>query len=348
MDGARDEVVFVGTPDGLEARLVPEAGIEFIGLASAGFDRGSPLTLLSSGIRVLASTVRAVRLVRRLRPDAVVAFGGYVALPVGLAAVLTRVPLICHEQNALPGLANRLLSRFARVVAVTYPNSVERLTHPDRAIVTGNPVRAAFGRVSRDEARRAFDLPDDHTVLLAFGGSRGARRINEAIVRWWPALREVPRLVVVHVAGRLEVAGVRERMAFALEHESARYRLFPYIEDMASVIAAADVVFARAGATSIAEITAVGRAAILVPYPYATDDHQTLNARALAAAGAAIVIPDGALDDAASLETVLSVVRDEERRVAMAEASVACGRVDAAERVASLVREVARRGEVHR
>ncbi|MDI6693369.1 MAG: undecaprenyldiphospho-muramoylpentapeptide beta-N-acetylglucosaminyltransferase [Anaerosomatales bacterium] len=345
--GEHDEVLFVGTPDSLEARLVGEAGIRFVGVPAAGFDRGRPLTLVTSGARVLASVARAATLIRRERPDVVVGFGGYVSLPVGIAAVLTGTPLVLHEQNSVPGLANRLLSRFAKAVGVTYPGSIKHLRRPDRAVVTGNPVREQIRTADRARGRRMLGLDDEATVLLVFGGSRGARHINQALVRIWPLLAAVDRLQVVHVAGRIEAASVAEAMADALAASDGRYQLHEYIEDMGSAIAAADVIVSRAGATSLAEITAIGRAAVLVPYPYATDDHQTLNARAVAAAGAAIVVPDAELDGDAFPHAVMRLISDRALRDEMAAASAGLGRPDAGERVAALVREAAQgaRGE---
>lgn len=296
---------------------------------------------------MLASVARAATLIRRERPDVVVGFGGYVSLPVGIAAVLAGTPLVLHEQNSVPGLANRLLSRFAKAVGVTYPGSIKHLRRPDRAVVTGNPVREQIRTADRARGRRMLGLDDDATVLLVFGGSRGARHINQALVRIWPLLASVDRLQVVHVAGRIEAASVAEAMADALAASDGRYQLHEYIEDMGSAIAAADVIVSRAGATSLAEITAIGRAAVLVPYPYATDDHQTLNARAVAAAGAAIVVPDAELDGDAFPHAVMRLISDRALCDEMAAASAGLGRPDAGERVAALVREAAQeaRGE---
>lgn len=339
----RDEVVFVGTPDSVEARLAREAGVRFMGVPAAGFDRSRPLTLATSSARVLASAARAVAILRKERPDAVVGFGGYASLPVGVAAILTRTPLVLHEQNSVPGLANRALSRFAAAVAVTYPGSIKHLRRPERAAITGNPVREQIRAADRARGRAALGLSPESTVLLVFGGSRGARHLNEAIVRLWPVLATFERLQVVHVAGRMEAASVAEAMSEALSAEDGRYQLHEYLDAMGDAIAAADVIVSRAGATSLAEITAIGRAAVLVPYPYATDDHQTLNARAVAAAGAALVVPDAELDGDLLADAVMKLLGDSALRERMATASAALGRPQAAEEVASVVRDVAAR-----
>ena len=331
------EVTFVGTPDGLEARLVPEAGVSFHAVKSSGFDRGNPLTLLTSAVKVLASVGAALRVLRRVAPDVVVGFGGYVSLPIGVAATLKRVPLVLHEQNSVPGLANRILARWARAVAVTYPESADRLTRAGSVVVTGNPVRDAVLEASRERGREALGVGDDAVVVLVFGGSRGARHINEAMRSLAPQLLREPRVQVIHVAGHAEYGDVVRALDDVLGADAGRYTVLDYVERMGDAIAASDVVVARAGATSIAEITAIGRASVLVPYPYATDDHQTGNARAVADAGGAIIVPDGELDTPRFAEAVLSLVSDAAARGRMAEAAARLGHRDATQRVASVV-----------
>ena len=336
-----DDVVFVGTPNGLEARLVPEAGVAFRGLKAAGFDRARPLTLLTSSGRLAASTVTAWRWLGRMRPDVVLGFGGYVSIPVGFAAALRGVPLVLHEQNSVPGLANKELSRWAAAVAITYEESAAALAHPDRAVLTGNPVRPAVLAASRDAGRAALGLPSDSLVLLVFGGSRGARHLNSAVVALRSRLLEIPGLHVVHVAGATEQATVSAALAAAGGDGDGRWRVMGYLDDMGSALAASDLIVARAGATSIAEITALGLPAVLVPYPHATDDHQTKNAAAMVAHGAAELVADSAIDGERFGDTVAGLLRDPARRATMAAASKGLGRPDAADRVAALARQAA-------
>lgn len=335
----RDQVTFIGTPDGLEARLVPEAGIDFVSVPARGFDRARLWTAVTAVLTALGSVIRAVRLVHRFKPQVVIGFGGYVSVPLGLAALVTRTPLVLAEQNSVPGLANRIMSRWARAVAVTYPASSDYLAHPERGVHTGNPVRASVLAADRTAGRRMLGLPDDAVVVLVFGGSRGARHINSSMVSLWSSVSDILGLEVIHVAGRSEAAAVRERIA-AADVDTARYHVLDYIEDMGAAMAAADLIIGRAGATSIAEITAIGRAAILIPYPFATDDHQTLNARALE--GAAVTISDSELDEPVFARTVRRLLEDETERVRMAKASRACGMPDAVEQLAALVRASAK------
>lgn len=339
---APDEVAFVGTPDSLEARLVPEAGVAFQALPARGFDRARPLTLITSSFVIAASTVKAYRLLGEYKPDVVLGFGGYVSIPVGLAAVLRRVPLVLHEQNSVPGLANRALSRWASAVGVTYPESRAKLAHPDRVEVTGNPVRPEVLQSTREEGREQFGLPFDAPVLVAFGGSRGARHINQALVGLHDRLLAVPNLRVLHVAGKAEARSARDALDAAGGDGDGRWRVLDYVDHMGALLASADLVLARAGATSIAEITALGRPAVLVPYPFATDDHQTKNAATCVEHGAAVLFADADLDGERFGDTLVALLGDAERRATMAAASRELGRPDAAERVAALARSAVR------
>ena len=338
---APDDVLFVGTPDGLESRLVPDAGVAFRPLSAAGFDRARPWTLVTSSVRLAASTVTAWRWMGAERPDVVVGFGGYVSIPVGLAASLRRVPLVLHEQNSVPGLANRVLSRWAREVGVTYEESAALLAHPERVTLTGNPVRPVVLRSERQAGRRALSIEPHAKLLLVFGGSRGARHLNSALLRLRDRLLAVPDLVVVHVTGAAQVERVRAELADAGGDAGGRWRIVGYLDDMGSALAACDLTVARAGATSIAEITALGVPAVLVPYPFATDDHQTRNAAAMVAHGAAELVADAEVDEERFGDVVVGLLNDDVRRASMAAASRALGRRDAAGQVAALARRAA-------
>jgi UDP-N-acetylglucosamine--N-acetylmuramyl-(pentapeptide) pyrophosphoryl-undecaprenol N-acetylglucosamine transferase len=328
------DVAYVGTPDGLEARLAAQAGLTFYAVPSKGFDRGAPLSLVGAALTTIGSWMRCMRYLRVFKPDVVVGFGGYVSLPVGLAAAVAGIPLVLHEQNAVPGLANRVLSRWARTVCVTYAGSVQRLAHPERAFVTGNPVRPAVAAADREAGRRALKLKKTDLVLLVFGGSRGARHLNSAMLSLYKRLKEVRGLRVVHIAGPLEVEAVRAELKAIDARQRTFWQVHEYIDAMGDALAAADLVVCRAGATTLAELTALGKAALLVPYPYATEDHQTLNAQALVGAGAAAMTADGELDSPAFGDQLLSLLRHERERADMAGAAASLARPMAAHAVA--------------
>lgn len=339
--GGVDDVAFVGAPESLEQRLAVEAGLTFVRVRVHGWDRARPLTLLTGAFSTLLSLVRCVRLLRRDRTDVVVGFGGYVSLPLGLAAVVRRVPLVIHEQNAVPGVANRVLARWARTVCLTYASSAGSLPHKDRVVVTGNPVRESVLSADGARGRDAFGIEAGATVLLVFGGSRGARHLNEAIVNLYQTLRNIEGLRVVQVAGPKEAASVRDALDGIAGGTPRWWAVEEYVDAMGDLIAAADLVVCRAGATTLAELSAVGRAAVLVPYPYATDDHQTRNAEPFLEAGAAEAIADGALDGPDLDRALTGLLADPGRRAIMAAAAHALGHPSAAREVADAVRRAA-------
>jgi UDP-N-acetylglucosamine--N-acetylmuramyl-(pentapeptide) pyrophosphoryl-undecaprenol N-acetylglucosamine transferase len=336
-----DEVIFVGTPNGLEARLVPQAGVAFRPLKASGFNRSRPWTFVTSVVRILFSTITAVGWLKSWKPDVVIGFGGYVSIPVGLAAIACGVPLVVAEQNSVPGLANRILSRWAHAVGVTYAESASLLAHPDRARVVGNPVRESVLKASRVAGREMMGVPEDGIMLLVFGGSRGARHINQAIVARCQEILAVQGSHVVHVSGNSEGAAVKESLAGKGCSSDARWHVLEYVDDIGPVIAGSDLVVARAGATSIAEITALGVPAVLVPYPWATDDHQTKNAATMAEHGAAVVVADDELDDVGFVDLIVQLLGDASRRANMAAASKGLGRPGAARQLVELCREAA-------
>jgi UDP-N-acetylglucosamine--N-acetylmuramyl-(pentapeptide) pyrophosphoryl-undecaprenol N-acetylglucosamine transferase len=343
---ARDRVAYVGAPNSLEQRLAGERGVEFVSVPARGWDRARPVTLLTGFATAAVSTVRCVRLLRRDRTDAVAGFGGYVSVPLSLAAVICRVPLVLHEQNSVPGVANRILARFARRVCVTYEDSVPLLPHPERAVVTGDPVRESVLRADRDAGREALGIAPDETLLLVFGGSRGARHVNGALLALRERLEDVDCLRVVQIAGPLEAADVRAALEAHGGGIPVWWQVLEYVAEMGDLLAAADLVVCRAGATTLAEISALGKASVLVPYPYATDDHQTLNAGPFLRAGASLVVADADLDGPALWEALAKLLADPLARTAMGTAAASLGRPDAARAVVRVLTAAAERREV--
>lgn len=318
------EVEFIGG-ERAEAELVPAAGYPFHRLAVAGIDRRNPLRAARALLLAGRAVVRARALLGRLRPDAVLGGGGYVAGPVGLAARSLRLPLVLTEADSHLGVTNRVLAPFARRVCLAFPLAGRS---GERYLVTGRPVPAATGRADRAAARSRFGIGADETCLLVFGGSLGARRLNEAAL---DAFGAAAPCAVLHASGRRDHDELRRR----LDELGAplRYRLVPYVEPFADAYAAADLAAARAG-SSVLELAAAGLPSILVPYPHATGNHQTANARYMERAGAAVVVPDGELDGARLAREVRALLAAPERLAAMATAARAAARPDAAERIA--------------
>lgn len=343
------EPVFVGVSDRLEARLVPDAGFELHTIDAVSIPRRpSPKLLKVPG--VLRSGVQACRaLITERHAAAAVTFGGYVSFPLDRAAYRESLPLVIHEQNSVPGLTNRVAARWSDRVALTFPGSVSRFSREERCVVTGNPVRSDVLELDRDahraEARAAFGLEPDLLTLLVFGGSQGARSINQAIVEAH-GLWGDRELQVLHAAGRNGYAAAARgwEQARAARPDGPPVKLVEFIEDMAAAYAAADIVVCRAGATSIAELTVLGIPALLVPYPHATGDHQRENAHALARAGGAVVIDDDDVGGRALVDALAPVVDDPDRHAGLARGARAFGRPEAAENVARLVLELATEG----
>lgn len=276
-------VVWLGTRRGLEAQLVPERGIDIEWINIHGFRGRGPIAWLLTPVQLVRSIWQVFGAFRRRRPQVVLGLGGFVSAPGGIAAWLTRRPLIIHEQNAVAGTANRMLAPLARQVFAAFPNSFPRNV---RYTVVGNPVRAAIAAVPVPKLRFA-NRGNRRLRVLIVGGSQGARVFNQIVPAAMTMLESERRPEIWHQAGR----GLDEATAtYAANRVEARIDAF--IEDMAAAYAWADIVVARAGALTVAELEAAGLGALLVPYPHAIDDHQTRNAEHFCAAGAGIVMPE--------------------------------------------------------
>lgn len=337
------EVSFLGT-ERIEAELVPAAGYEIDYVKVRGIDRRNPLRAARAGLEALGAVGAARKVLRRRGADVVVGGGGYVAGPAGVAAVLDRTPLVLTEADSHLGLANRLLAGRARRVCLAFPIAGRE---GGRYLVTGRPVPRAVLEGDRARARERFGIAADARCLLVFGGSQGARSINLAAIEALaeesdavvPGMRGEARprdFHVLHIAGRRDFPEIEQRLAAAPHRE--RYTLLDYEPDLGDALAAADLVLARSGG-SIFEVVAVGRPAILVPFPHATADHQSANAEWMRAGGAATVIADAELNAERLRAEVAAVLDDPARLGAMADASRRLAKPDAARRIADAVLE---------
>ncbi len=339
----REELEFVGSARGVDRDTLAGRGFPTTLLPGRGIVRSLAPAALVANARALAglavAVVRAFRVVGRARPRVVVAVGGYASVPAALAAVVRRVPLVLVNVDAVPGAANRLLGPFARAAAVGWPGTPLR-----RSTVTGTPVRPEIAAVVREpEARRAartaLGLPADRPTLVTFGGSLGARRVNAAVdglAGTWAGRADRSLFQIV---GRRDWDGTAP--PGDPDGSPAVVRV-PYEERMATVYGAADLVVGRAGAMTVAELAAAGVPAVLVPLPGAPGDHQSANARALVAAGAAVLLPDDRCTPATLAATVDGLLDDPARLEAMGRAARALGRPDAAAAGAAVVEAAAR------
>jgi UDP-N-acetylglucosamine--N-acetylmuramyl-(pentapeptide) pyrophosphoryl-undecaprenol N-acetylglucosamine transferase len=324
------EVTFLGTRERIEAELVPAAGYEIDYLRVRGIDRRNPLRGARAAVEALGAVAAARRALGARDADVVLGGGGFVAGPAGLAAALTRTPLILAEADSHLGLANRLLSGRAKRICLSFPIEGRE---GDRYLVTGRPVPSAVLSADRAKARERFGVAAGDRCLLVMGGSQGARSINLCAVEAF-AERPGRDFNVVHLAGRRDFDELEERLAEAPHRD--RYTLLAYESDLGDTLAACDLVLGRSGG-SIFEMTATGRPAILVPYPHATADHQSANADWMVDAGAAEAIPDAELSGQRLAAEVDELLGDEERLAVMASASASLAMPDAARRIADEV-----------
>ncbi|WP_141054259.1 undecaprenyldiphospho-muramoylpentapeptide beta-N-acetylglucosaminyltransferase [Tepidiphilus succinatimandens] len=323
-------VVWLGNAEAMESRLVPPRGFEFVSLgfgALRGKGMGRKLKLPFS---LAVAIARALRLLGEVRPGVVLGMGGYVSFPGAVAARLRGIPLVVHEQNAVAGLANRVLARLADAVLTGFPGTL-----PGGRWV-GNPVRREFTTVPPPEVR--FAGRQGPLRLLVVGGSLGAKALNEVVPAALARLAPAERPVVTHQSGSAHFAALEQAYA----HHGVEGRLLPFIEDMGAALAEADLVVSRAGAMTVAELAAVGVGAILVPFPHAVDDHQTANARFLVEGSAARLLPQSGLTPAGLAELLRGLDRERCRQMALAARALA--RPEATEALADELERLAKDG----
>lgn len=332
------EVTALGTPRGIEGRVVPEAGYPLEMVPPVPLPRRVGPDLAKVPARLGSSVAEAVRVIDRVQPAVVVGFGGYVCVPAYLAARRRRVPIVVHEGNALPGLANKLGARFTRHVATSFPGT--RLPH---ARYVGLPIRRMISRLDRaarrDEARSALGLDPDRPTLLVTGGSQGARRLNQSLSGAGAAFAAAG-VQVLHVAGP---AGEVDPALVAREVGQAPYVVVPYVDAMDQAYAAADLVVCRAGANTVTEVAALGLPAVFVPLPIGNGE-QALNAKPVVEAGGGLLVADSELTSAWVEGHVLDLVRDRDRLAAMSAAASDLIPRDADDRLAAMVLAAGREG----
>ena len=323
-------VVFVGTTRGPERKAVPAAGFELRTIAARGLPRRPGPGWFTAAYGLAKALVQSFRLIVELKPHVVVGTGGYVSAPAVLIARLFGIPVVLQEQNSIPGATNRWLNLVADEVHISFLESRGYFRRKNNLRVSGNPIRRSLLLQDKGSAYEMFDLDPEKRTIFVFGGSRGAASINRATEGALPLLRNLGRIQMIWQTGSEDYEGIRKR----IEPAPIPVRLFPYLEAIEKAYAIADIAVCRAGAMTIAELTACGVAAILVPYPHATRDHQTHNARGLLDRDAALVIADHELTPETLTARIESLVRDEARLRRLARNARAFARVDAAQRIA--------------
>ncbi|NLK00632.1 MAG: undecaprenyldiphospho-muramoylpentapeptide beta-N-acetylglucosaminyltransferase [Clostridia bacterium] len=303
------KLLYVGAKDGMEKEIVPGAGFDFEGITVGGLERRLSIKNIQTFYKLAKGFVEARSILKNFKPDVVMGTGGYVSFPVVQAAARRKIPTLIHEQNAFPGLANRMLAKRVDRVCISYGEAVPYFHKRAKIDVTGLPVRDEILTMGRQEALDFFDLKKDKLTLLVVGGSRGARSINRAVKRiiQWVAGESSKQLILI--TGKLDYQEVIQENREFLNSENIR--IYSYLDRMEYGLAAADLVVSRAGATFLSELTARGVPGILIPYPHAADNHQEFNARSLEKHGAAKVVLDSQLKDDMLLRDVKELLNPE-------------------------------------
>ncbi|MFJ3097929.1 UDP-N-acetylglucosamine--N-acetylmuramyl-(pentapeptide) pyrophosphoryl-undecaprenol N-acetylglucosamine transferase [Streptomyces hydrogenans] len=334
------DVTWYGTPTGLEARVAADNGIRFRTIATGKVRRSlNPKALANTATdlaKVPAGLGQAVAELRRFRPHVVLSTGGYVAVPLGLAARIVGAPLVMHEQITTLGLANRVLARGATAIALSHSTSLDTLTPAarKRAVVTGNPVRPQLFDGDPATAHRAHQLEPNLPLIYVTGGAQGSAQINRLITD--NAHHLLTHCQILHQCGEANYDQIKQKTAGLTTEHAHRYRLIPYVSDgLADILAAADIVVSRSGAGTLAELTAIGKPSVLIPLIPTAGHEQLRNAQTLQSAGAAICLDTPTAD--ALRDALLPLLKDSTRRQAMAQAARTCGQPDAAQRLADLV-----------
>ena len=338
------EILFVGTPDGMEAELIPAAGYEMDYVHASGIQRSISLENVRRNARtvryMITGGIHAFTIVKRFRPELVIGTGGYASAPVRNAAQAMHIPTVLHEQNAFPGVTNKLLARRAAAVMMTFAEAEKYFPHGAKTVMTGLPVRGSMTKKNREQARRQLGVGSSMTIV-SFGGSQGAKCLNDMmpdIMKWH--LDSEMDIRHIHAYGKHGRDSFPEALKERGIADDPRLRVTEYIHDMDVCLAAADLIISRAGASTLSELEAVGRASILIPYPAAAENHQYYNAMVLGKAGAAVVIEQKNLTPDLMKEHIAALYRDPEKRLAMHQRAGALFLTDTNDRIWNVISDI--------
>ena len=342
------ELLFLGAEDKMEMDLVPREGYEIRPLRITNIARGHSLDAVVHNLRtagnVVASLRESRRIIRDFQPDAVIGTGGYVCYPVLSAAASLGIPTLVHESNALPGLTTRMLAKKVDRILVGFEESRAHYPDPDKVFVTGTPVRGAFGSYTQQTAKRELGLDPERPLVVSVWGSLGSGHMNKTMLAMLPLLRGQDDFTMIHSIGSRDKAEFDEALhALGYLPADCGVDAREYIYDMPRVMAAADLILCRAGASTLAELCYMGKPVVIVPSPNVTDNHQEKNARVLERAGGAKVLLEGEFDAETFLDTVRTLLQDKEKLQSMSAAMAALSVPDATERIADVVLSLARK-----
>lgn len=328
--------LYIGTEKGLEKDLVAREGLDFRAIEITGFKRSLSMENVKTIMRFLKGVSKSKKILKEFKPDVVIGTGGYVCGPVVYAASKLKIPTIIHEQNSVPGLTNKFLSKYVNKVAISFEESAHFFPK-EKVVLTGNPRGSEVVSHIGSRAIESLGVKPSLPVVLIFGGSRGARSINEAVLKNIEILKDKP-YQIIYITGEVHYQSVKEELD--LVGTPANLIVKPFIHNMPEILPSIDLVVSRAGATTLAELTALGIASILIPSPYVTNNHQEKNAQALVKEGAAIMIKENELNGSSLIQSIDDVLLNKEKTKSMKEAAKKMGMPDSAERVFNLVKEL--------
>ncbi len=333
------EVLYIGSDGALEQKLYSKTGCRFCQFASKGLDRKH----LLRNFEILSTDYKAFlqikKIVKEFRPDVGVSTGGYISALSMYALKQEKIPFLIHEQNAYPGLTTKLLSRWAKKYAVAFREAVPYLKYPDRAVLTGNPIRQEFLSVQRNQAREKLGIGANETVVLSFGGSLGALKLNEAMAQIIPMAQKDGITLLIGTGNRYHEQFLSQTAAYHINPN--KIRILQYIDDMPTVLAACDLAITRAGAMTVSELCAMQKPSILIPSPNVTANHQDKNAEALVQGGAAVKIPESQLTPERLWQTISRITKNPATLQAMKEQAAKLSITDGDRRIGTLVEQIA-------
>ncbi|MCR4434563.1 MAG: undecaprenyldiphospho-muramoylpentapeptide beta-N-acetylglucosaminyltransferase [Clostridiales bacterium] len=333
----RAQIIFVGTENGLETRLVPREGFELRLIKVRGFKRKLSFDTLRTVKELFRGMLEARRVLKEFKPDIVIGTGGYVCGPVLMNAAMMKIPTLIHEQNAFPGITNRILSKFVDAVAISFKESKKYFKTGEKLFLTGNPIRSEMLDMDRVSARQKLGIAQESNLVVIFGGSRGAEKMNETVCEMALKYYRESDCQILFATGEAQYDEVRNKLK-GLNYSS--FNVVPYIYNMAEAMASADLMVCRAGAITISELTALGIPSVIIPSPNVTANHQEYNARALEEQGAAVVILEKDLNGSILYQQITDLLKDREQLAKMARNAKKAGITNASEKIYSKMQEL--------
>ncbi len=336
-----NEILYVGTKEGMESDLVPKQGFDFKTVDARFLQRKLSIENMITLAISAKGVIQSMGIIRDFKPDIVVGTGGYVCGPVVLAAAIKGIPTMIHEQNVFPGITNRLLSKFVNKIAISFEEAGRYFKQKDKLVLVGNPVRKEIVEANRDESRKKYKLKNDEIFIYSFGGSGGQKSLNDAIIDVIKNIKNREKIKLLHVTGKRLKDDFNEALKLNNLEIPSNVTVVDYMYDAPAALSASDLVIGSAGAITIAEITKIGIPSILIPKTYTAENHQEYNARALEKKGAAIVILESELEDKKLISTIDKIISDSNELPAMSLNSKKLGELDAEEEMYKLISELA-------